>query len=259
MNWYITFSGDRYHIQASNIVKRAPLMGAERVLIYDDIWLHRCRPQFCEQNRWFFDLKQIPMRGAGWYIWKPYIILDALNRVAVGDYILYTDGDTYPIRDFSMLFPLCNSQGGIMVFDCVGQDHQKWCKRDCFIVMGMDEPRWRFVPHVCGRFLVIQKGSDRARQFIEDWLKWVCVPDANTVLPSHLAPEYPEYVEHRSDQSVLTNLAHKYELRLFREACSFGNSSDKDKNLYPQLFEQLGGHNFAPSPCVGSQFRNVND
>lgn len=255
--WYITFSGSNYHKQTSYVMERATKMGADKVLIYDDVWLTQYRRDFCQKNKWFFDYPE--KRGFGWYIWKPFIILDALRRAESGDIVMYIDGDTYPIHDFSMLYPLCKKQGGVMVFEAVGQCNSRWCKRDCFIVMGQDDPRFRFAPHGCARFMLFEKGLQLPHEFLENWLKYLCIPEANTVAPSHLAPEYPEYVEHRSDQSVMTNLIHRYGLRLFREACQFGSHVTKDKDLFPQLFEQMGGHNPSPTSCEGSMFRNVND
>jgi len=254
--WCITFSGAGYHTQTSHVVERAPKMGADRVLIYDDLWLVTHRPEFCKKNKWFFD--HVPQRGFGWYIWKPFVILDALNRAEDGDIILYLDGDTYPIQDFSILYEECKKQG-IVLFEAVGQSNSHWTKRDCFITMGMDEDRFRFAPHVTGRFALFQKGAENVKPFLDDWLKYVCTHSANTIDPSVLAPEYPEFTEHRSDQSVLSNLSYKYGCRLYREADAFGNSIDRDKELYPQIFEQLGGQSSSHKDCQGSAFRNVND
>jgi len=231
-------------------------MGADRVLIYDDVWLVNHRPEFIQKNKWFFDL--VPQRGWGWYTWIPYVMIDALSRAEDGDIILYLDGDTYPITDFSMLYDECKKQG-IMLFEAVGQSNSKWTKRDCFIAMGQDENKFRFAPHVTGRFALFQKGAEIVEPFLAEWLKYVCSPKCNTILPSILAPEYPEFEEHRSDQSVLSNLAHKYGCRLYREADAFGNSIDRDKELFPQLFNQVGGESSSYKDCTGSIFRNVND
>ena len=55
----------------------------------------------------------------------------------------------------------------------------------------------------------------------------------------------------------MTNLAHKYGLRLYREACELGNAFPEDQQLYPQLFSQLNPWGQKTAPCVGSKFRNV--
>ena len=62
---------------------------------------------------------------------------------------------------------------------------------------------------------------------------------------------------HRTEQAILTMLAHKYGYPLWREADQDGNEwIGRDPGDYPQLFEQVrrGG----PFPVgTGSRFRNV--
>jgi tetratricopeptide (TPR) repeat protein len=72
-----------------------------------------------------------------------------------------------------------------------------------------------------------------------------------------LGSEAPGFVEHRTEQAIMTNLAHKYGVRLHREACELGNSFPEDKDLFPQLFTQMNPWGQKTAPCVGSKFRNV--
>ncbi len=62
-------------------------------------------------------------------------------------------------------------------------------------------------------------------------------PPLTTRDPSAL-PEYERFIENRGDQSIFSLLCHKYGLPLHREADAFGESSDKDRELYGQLFVQ---------------------
>ena len=79
---------------------------------------------------------------------------------------------------------------------------------------------------------------------------------------SILAAEAPEFIEHRTEQAIMTSLAHKYGLKLYREACEAGNKYSFDKELYSQLFTQFnptdlfGGEKVTLRP-VGSKFANV--
>jgi hypothetical protein len=71
-----------------------------------------------------------------------------------------------------------------------------------------------------------------------------------------LAPEHPEFHEHRCEQAILTNLAHRNGLKLYRTACQAGASQPEDQHLYGQLFfqEDSQGDRLDYS---GSRFRNV--
>ena len=238
MKVYITFSGAEYESTTGLIVDRGPKLGANTVWVYDDLWL--TQQEFYVQNRWLWDHPH--KRGFGWYAWKPFIIADALTRLHRGDIVLYTDADCYPIAPLHPLFEQCKRDGGIMLSASENHRQGDWCKRDCFVVMGQDEARYREAPAGVARFMLFQKGSWRATQFLMEWLAYSVNPLANTFDPSVLAPEHPGFIEHRAEQAIMTNLAHKYGLKLYREACEAGNCANRDRELYGQLFTQDNPH-----------------
>ncbi len=87
-----------------------------------------------------------------------------------------------------------------------------------------------------------------------EWLCYCLNPACVGLAPG--PDEYPEYLEHRSDQSILTNLAHKYGLNLYREADEFGDGTDRDRELYGTIFKQIGQYH-QPRNLNGSKWRNV--
>lgn len=256
---YCTFSGAAYNETTQHIASGAKRFGADELWVYDDRWLMGTelfqRPEF--QRLFTHQGVGNPngRRGFGWFSFKPFVLQDALSRVEDGDIVLFTDADTYPIHDFSMLYEECARIGGTMLFRAEGCHHARWCKRDCFIRMGMDEPKWRDVQHAVARFMLFQKGAAGVDTFLAEWLHYCLDFDATTFEPSHLAPEYPEFHEHRTEQAILTNLAHKYGQRLYREACQFGADQPEDQGLYPQLFFQDGAH--GPKTLEGSAFFHI--
>ena len=132
------------------------------------------------------------------------------------------------------------------------------------IAMGADElaatnrnsPQYKTWQHVTARFALFEAGNYRAKQFLMEWLAYCLNPLCVGLAPSVLAPEYPEYNEHRSDQSILTNLAHKYRCKLYREADQFGAGADRDRELYGTVFHQIGQYD-KPRSLAGSRYRNV--
>lgn len=255
-NILITFSGSAYDATTQLTVGRAPGFGADDVWVYDDAWL--IQQEFWQLNKWLFDRKDLhgnTGRGFGWFCWKPFVILHALSRLQAGDKVLYLDADTYPIAPLTPLFEECGRNGGIMLFNAIGCWNTMWTKRDCLIVMGQDEPRYRECEHAVARFMLFEAGRWRNQQFLYEWLTYCLNPLAQTFDPSVLAPEYPELREHRTEQSIFTLLAHKYGIRLYREACQFGAHSSQDRELYGQLFEQRSTS--APKTLAGSRYRNI--
>ena len=257
---YITFSGAAYNETTSRIVEFAPRFGADEVRVYDDSWL--MDHEFYRLNKWLWtypdtqDQKRKP-RGFGWFSWKPFIILHALEYYCkAGDIVLYTDADTFPIHDFSMLYDECARIGGTMLFNAYGCDHAHWCKEDCHIVMGDWNVFRGHKTHGVARFMLFQKDSWRAQQFLMEWLTYSINPLATTFDKSVLANETTDLHEHRTEQAIMTNLAYKYHHKLYREACQNAATQHEDQDLYPQLFTQVGCHANGKS-LEGSRFRNV--
>lgn len=256
---YACFSGEMYHDWTERIVKDGPRFGADEVWVFDDYWLRTRHPEHIRDS---LHLIQTPgVRGINWFAFKAFTVLKALERATPGDVVLFTDADTYPIHDLSVIFEIAK-RDGIMLFKCVGQLHKWWCKRSCYENMGIScdpyDPKYYDVPHGCARFMAFEV-NDTNKALMKEWLHYCLIKDCTTFEPSPAlyGPENPELHQHRCEQAILTNLAYKHGIRLYREACQFGNSVEEDKDLFPQLFEQNGSHTWGKVRGQGSMFRNV--
>ena len=69
----------------------AYLFGADKVREYSPKDID---PYFYVMNKFVLDLP----RGAGYWLWKPYIIKDALASVEDGDYVFYVDSGAFYIN-----------------------------------------------------------------------------------------------------------------------------------------------------------------
>src|SRR5687767_14722007 len=116
----ITFGGSAYDELTAKTVENAPKMGADQVLVYDDLWLSKTDFFKSAEFQWLYTHRGVGNpgggRGFGWFSWKPYIIRHALDRVNKGDIVMFLDGDTYPIHDFSVLFDECIKNHGHLAF-----------------------------------------------------------------------------------------------------------------------------------------------
>jgi hypothetical protein len=59
------------------------------------------------------------MRGAGYWLWKPYVVLRELALAAEGDIIIYSDAAVHVIADVEHLIKLTKHQD-VITF------HQHW-------------------------------------------------------------------------------------------------------------------------------------
>jgi len=192
----------------------------------DDLLEH----DFYHQNKGILD----QARGAGYWSWKPYIILQTLNQVGANDWVVYSDvGKPFRRGDISRSG---NMRFGNIMNTAVdpiiayADKHEGftpgvwiphygsakvWTKRDCFVGMGCDYPEY----HNSGQ---VQAGyscwsnSKASRDFLTQWLYW-CQVEAvisdNT--NQYGKPNFDEFRDHRHDQSVMTNLVIKNNITLF--------------------------------------------
>lgn len=264
----ITFSGAQYHDTTKKMVEDAPKFGATDVFVYDDWWLFNKRPQHIAETQHLID--NPGSRGVNWFCFKPFVILDALNRVGPDDVVFYIDGDTFPIHDINPVFDI-TKRDGIMLFMANGWHHQRvWCKRACFGIMNQDTSAYHEAHCGVARFMGF---THRHRSFLETWLFYCKIKECTTFDPEpRFGPELPGFKEHRTEQAIMTNLAHKHGIKLHREADEWGDTTDPqglsdsllDRDLYPRLFTQIWGNSYAPGvihgdKSGGSAFRNIND
>lgn len=155
-------------------------------------------------------------RGSGYWLWKPFIILEALRQSQPGDIVVYYDvGRRHPHVFRTSIGPLverCLAQGGLLpgaYIPLMGASH-RWTKRDCFVLMQCDAPKYWEHCQVQATFSV-WKNCPRAVEFVEEWLACCSDPRILTDMPNQCGEEnFPDFIDHRHDQSVLTNLVVKH-------------------------------------------------
>jgi len=268
----LTFGGSAYDSITEEVHDSFKRYGADEFWVYDDAWLEA--HEFRKLNAWLWDHKGTRSyapkgRGFGLYAWKPLVCLDAMSHCAPGDIICFLDADSRPIANLAPVWETA-ARDGAMLFRASGQKQHQWCTRDCEIAMGLNPsllPQKQLghrpdylgpdVPHGCARWAAFKVGPYKPRQLLYEWLTYAVNPMATTFEPSVLGQEPYGFQEHRTEQAILTMLAHKYGYPLWREADQDGNEwIGRDPGDYPQLFEQVrrGG----PFPVgTGSRFRNV--
>ena len=148
-------------------------------------------------------------RGAGLWLWKPYIINKTLHELKDGEYLVYTDAGvkfTSPVHPALALMEAHDAtmRGAFIV--SVGLWHSWWCKRDAFVRQGCDEPRCHEARQVDGAYSVWRRGP-HALEVVGAWLRDAqdhqTLSDARNI---HGLPNLPRFRAHRHDQAVLTNV-----------------------------------------------------
>jgi len=166
-------------------------------------------------------------RGAGFWLWKPWLILKLLEEIPENDFLLYHDvgralsrkpGIGYQFRrPVTPLVEWADDNGGIFagIHVPVYGRNARWTKRDCFVLMDCDEHRFWETPLIQAG-MNVWKNTAVVRDFVATWRRYCEDPRILTDQPNQYGLEnFPDFQDHRHDQSVLTNLVLKYDLPLF--------------------------------------------
>lgn len=161
-------------------------------------------------------------RGAGYWLWKPFIIRDALRTAADGDFVLYTDAAVVFVADPRPLLAVAEHYP-ILLFEMVPHRLQsRWTKRDCFVALDADESRYWTKPQLLGGFQLYRTGPE-ALGFIDSLCTAMTTAHALTDAPSKMGlPELPGFVAHRHDQSILSIVAAKHRVPAFPDPSQWG-------------------------------------
>ena len=180
-------------------------------------------------------------RGAGYWLWKPHYILQVLQQVQDGDYVLYLDAGMELRSDVSRLLKLADNEPGVALFKVHGRLNRHWTKRDCLILMEADSEAYLNVEQAMGGIVLIRK-NPRSEQFVREWLVYASDTRVLTDVDNTCgSPNHDGFVEHRHDQSILTNLSVRFGIPVFTDPTQFGDayreSAIKGVDDYPSLFD----------------------
>ena len=150
-------------------------------------------------------------RGGGYWLWKPYIILKAFKeKLNEGDYLIYTDAGVLYIDSSYKIVNFLKEKNVDMWMNKLRHKEKKYTKRDAFILMGADSPFYTDTNQYMATIQVYKKNK-YTEKFLTQLLfysqdKRIITDDPNT----QGLDNYPEFIENRHDQTVLSLLIKKY-------------------------------------------------
>jgi hypothetical protein len=190
-------------------------------------------------------------RGAGYWIWKPFLILKTFEKLEEGDVVLYSDAGLKVIDNLIPLYEVaqrCPNNGKVMfklpAVDVPRHIAKTWTKRDCFVLMNADEPKF-WNANMSNGAVSLWVKNENTESFLREWLRYLRDPRIVTDDINMCGkPNMIEFKDHRHDQSVLSILAIKYGFEMFRDPTQWGNP-EKDlfsNSPYGQLFDHHRGN-----------------
>ena len=194
---------------------------------------------FYEKNRAIFDIP----RGIGFWLWKPYLILESLKKMAENDILVYADAGLEIIKPLDNVLEICEKQENIVFFQAHGYKNKVATHRDTFVLMNADTPPYHDAEMVQASFILFKK-TKKTLDFVEEWLLYCenidIISDLRNVSGQ---PNFEGFIHHVGDQSVVSILRIKHDIPIFRNPSQQGNDhiSAFPNSPYPQLINHHWG------------------
>lgn len=157
-------------------------------------------------------------RGGGYWLWKPYIVNDALSKLEEGDYLLYVDAGRPIINKVRYLIEALEQSGQDVMTFCtrsVASLEKFWSKRDAFILLDCEEKEYWDTRQRGGGLLVLRKTIESVK-LVKDWLYFAQDERITTDKENQLGKSnYEGFRENRHDQVSLSLLSKKAGLAPF--------------------------------------------
>jgi len=153
-------------------------------------------PEFAERNA----ATLAHEKGAGFFIWKPQVIIQEMAKANEGDIILYTDAGIEIVSHVRHLIKHMDSF--CLLFGGLWKQHD-WCKGDALIPGEYNQ---------LNAAAMVFRVCDESFTLVNEWLELCQTPGLIDNSPS-VKPNHPGFQEHRWDQALLTTLQHLMEIQ----------------------------------------------
>ncbi len=176
-------------------------------------------------------------RGAGYWIWKPYIMLKTLDKMSEGEYLIYTDAGMIYVDRIRTLIRQMERDNQDIFLSYGFAPCKDWTKRDAFILMDCDTDDAHNSIMVSGGYVIVRK-TDSSVSFIKEWQRYCNDIRIVSDEPNRCnKPNLSGFVENRHDQSILSLLAYKYKIEPYK-AVSRVDEPQAHRNV---LFSRIPG------------------
>tara|TARA_B100000242_G_C43050114_1_gene490587 strand:+ start:1017 stop:1832 length:816 start_codon:yes stop_codon:yes gene_type:complete len=185
-------------------------------------------------------------RGGGFYLWKPWIILNTLNYIDENDIIYYSDAGSsfnpYGVERFKEYINLLNSSefGNLRFENKKIYIEKHWTTKEILKYFNEDlNSKISNTPQLLGGHLLFKK-NDHTKFFFEKFFE-VINHDFNLITDFYNLDQIEGFVENRHDQSILSIISKKYGGVILENETFFENNPENQYE-YPILSVRNYGH-----------------
>lgn len=211
MNWHFRTLGMgsfNYRSAATRLANEAEQTGLfVSSFGMSERYLRRFMPEFWQDHR---NVMSPRVPGYGWWVWKPYFILNELLSIPEGDGLLYLDAGSVINNDPESLdqikgFLNIASKEKLLGSNSDYYKESLYCSTDMMDFFQLS-PGKRQESQYCAAILFVVNDSI-GRDFLRKWCESVCVNDHNGLLPRFFVKENAEgFKHHMHDQASFSCL-----------------------------------------------------
>ena len=235
----ITYADSKYKYTAKKLIKQANknnIFDTSRIYFKEELDLN-----FLNKFKNIFNIT-----GSGYYIWKPYVINQELQKIREGDYLLYLDAgctfNNYGIKRFyEYLDILKDSESGIISF-VLEEPECFWTNKAVFNHF-VKIPELDNSGQIQASVLLMQKTKNLLNQ-VNLWL--------NTLYENPLlftdkftGDEISGFCSHRYDQSIFSLIRKQFNPCLIQDETYFEEFNKNDSLNYPFWATRLADNRFS--------------
>ncbi len=198
----VTFASKCFYKNQKQLVQSATATGIKKIFAWKYVQLLR-------YNFFWKNIKLLRCkRGAGYWIWHAFIIRKALDEMNDNDVVIFCDAGLTFCADFKNVL---QSMGDsyVQLFSAGGFTNRQYTKRDAFVLMGCDEKKYWDGQQTMGGIHFWRKCPD-AYRLLDEYEAYCCNAQIVSDLPNKLGENFPEFIDHRHPQSIMSLLAIKY-------------------------------------------------
>ena len=221
MKIYFTNYSDKNYTKQQNALN----LLAKNANIFDDIVPYTSdfikTTDFYSENKHILDQK----RGGGFCLWKPYILLDLLNKIEDNDIIFYMDSADQFYFGIEVFLKNYMENHDIMITAGFFKNGMYTTKK-CFELMGCNDEKYINFPQIEAGILCVKK-TDFSIKIINEWLSF-CKNENIITDINNSSNNYEDFIDNRYDQSILTNLVIKYNIPTTNEIRNYTKCNIND-------------------------------
>jgi len=182
--------------------------------------------QFCTDNKKILD----EPKGGGYWLWKPYVIVQMMESVNDGDVIIYSDSNKYRfIKPIEELIDEPLTKRDIVVWSTKpGGDlyyQKQLCKKSVIEkyfqatekkgVLDNNYNESLYNPYTLEQAwagLIVVRKNPNTMHIMREWLQMCCVYE--DITDAYTGQNQEEFLDHRHDQSLLTIVLDKFNVHM---------------------------------------------